>query len=87
MAAPAIKERDGCFTVRVRGSRYPSNKGIERWKLYSLFAPGDTLRLAPAPDNPEDGFAIAVWVLIQSARTCFSAMYRLTSEPPSHSRN
>jgi HIRAN domain len=61
MVAPPIKERDDCFTVRVRGSQYPSNMGIERWQLYSLFAPGDPLKLVPEPDNPEDKFAIAVW--------------------------
>jgi hypothetical protein len=61
MAAPPIKARDDCFTVRVRGSRYPSNKGIERWQLYSLFAPGDALKLVPEPDNPHDESAIAVW--------------------------
>jgi hypothetical protein len=60
-SAPAIKERDDCFTVRVRGSRYPSNMGIARWKLYCLLAPGDVLKLVAEPDNPHDEFAIAVW--------------------------
>lgn len=60
-AAPAIKARDDCFTVRVRGGQYPSNMGIARCELYSLFAPGDSLKLVPEPDNPEDDCAIAVW--------------------------
>jgi hypothetical protein len=60
-AAPAIKEQDGCFTVRVRGGQYPSNMGIARCELYCLFAPGDELKLIPEPDKPEDEYAIAVW--------------------------
>jgi HIRAN domain-containing protein len=58
---PAISERDDCITVLARGSKYPSNIGNPRWHLYSLFAPGDPLKLVPEPDNPRDPYAVAVW--------------------------
>jgi hypothetical protein len=59
--ARAIRERADCFTVLVRGGQYPSNLGIAQCELYSLFAPRDSLKLVPEPDNPEDDCAIAVW--------------------------